>query len=796
MLASLLGLSKSVGVLQIKAASAQSEAQSEMVLTCAHDLGPFYAHVKDGRWIRSTPVERNLPVGHNAYSVRNRLYAANRIRYPMKRADFDPSNRNTQNRGKSQYVRISWDEAIDIVASELARAKNTYGPSSVLASPVGHQWVGQMNNVTGNMGAPFEWFSAGWGSRFFSLYGGCTVVAGDTSWTGWDGGGPEIFGFGGLGFYIGQVTNSFGDIIANCKLYIFWSTDPAVRSYITYHQNIFLKQLKDAGIRLIAIDPHQNDTAAVYADKWIPINPHTDEAMMAAIAYVWISENLLDEAFINSHAVGYLQFKDYILGNSDGIPKKPEWAEAITGVEAGTIKALAEEWASKPTFIDCFAAGANRRDNAANWTRWLVTLQTISGNLGRPGGGVGQLAFSVSPADMPRFGGIPPVPNPISQNIRHGFFSQAVEEGSSTFTSVNWATGEIRNVNYPSPGLSEIHLVAFLSGTGFFLNQIPGTNDHIKAIQNPKIEFVYSHSAWWEITPKFSDVILPVRHIGEREDLTSWENFLVFMNKVAEPVPEAKNDFDIFVALADKLGFKDALTQGKDYNGWLQSIYAAANLSMTFDQFKATGFVKYTPPPQVAQVPLKGFHDDPANHKLNTPSGKVEIFSQRIVDFFGPNVTNPPPFPKYLPSPEDSDATLAAKYPLILKSSHAKFARHSQWQNLSWQKDESQMTSGDYPEMRINPVDAAPRGLKTGDVARVFNDRGAILRGVRVTERIIPGTVVVWEGGWYTPQQPGVVGALDLGGNPNCLISGRQPDPLCDGMIDNARVEVVKWEGS
>jgi molybdopterin guanine dinucleotide-containing S/N-oxide reductase-like protein len=775
---------------------------SEVSLICAHDTGPFYAHVKDGRWIRSTPVEPNALVGHNAYSVRNRLYAANRIRYPMKRADFDVNNRNAQNRGKSQFVRISWDEALNLVSSELSRVKATYGPSAICQSVVGHQWFGNMNSTGGMWGIPFSGASWGWASRFFALLGGCTAIGGNNSYTGWDAGGPIVFGYSSGPLWSGTGINTSADILAHSKLIIFWGTDPAMKSYVTLQQNVYLRKYKDAGIMTVVIDPYQTDTASVYADKWIPIEPETDEALMAAIAYVWISQGLVDEAFVNSHAVGYQQFKSYILGEDDGIPKTPKWAEPITGIEAEMIRALALRWMSGPTYVDCFYSGCNRREHPANFVRWIVTLQTISGNLGRPGGGIGGGAGRPGgpepypPPNMPLFGYPPGLSNPIAQTIRHGSFAEAVLTGKSSFTTVDTSTGAISKVDYPMPGLSEIHLVAFLSGSGYFLNQIGNVNEHIGALQSSKIEFVYSHAAWWEATPKMSDVVLPVRHVGEREDITNWENYLVFMNKVVDPGPEVWNDYDIFVALANRLGFGADFTQGKSYDDWLRSMYDAAGLSDTFDSFKAKGYIKYDFGDWPATVGLQGFHDDPAHNALNTPSGKVEIFSQRVADFFGSNNEQAQAIPKYLPSLEDTDATLSAKYPLVMKTSHPKFGRHSQWQNMSWQRDESQAAGGDYLEVRMNPADAAARGLKTGDVAKIFNDRGSILRGVTVTDRMRPGAILVYEGGWYTPQQPGVVGSLDIGGNCNVLTPGRQPEPLCDGLMSNARVEVVKWEGS
>jgi anaerobic selenocysteine-containing dehydrogenase len=164
-----------------------------------------------------------------------------------------------------------------------------------------------------------------------------------------------------------------------------------------------------------------------------------------------------------------------------------------------------------------------------------------------------------------------------------------------------------------------------------------------------------------------------------------------------------------------------------------------------------------------------------------------------IKGYFGANSTAQSSIPAFKQSPEGLGSTLAQKYPLFMISPHPKMGEHTHCRNMTWNKDEKQDTVSGYNAMRINPVDATARGLNDGDVVRVYNDRGAILCGVHVTERIRPSVVRIQEGGWYTPQQPGVVGSLDLGGNVNVLISGEQPEPVCDGMHGEALVQVEKW---
>ncbi len=749
-------------------------AASYQVLTCCHDTGPFNAHIINGVWAKSTPLKPNLPVGHNAYAVRNRLVSPDRLRYPLKRVDFQVNGaRNPQTRGTTRFTRISWQEALDTIISELTRVKTQYGPSAILHSHISHQWLSCLHD--GQL----------WSNRFFGLLGGCTNIVGNTSYTGWRPGGALVWGVGIT------ATNNAADILHNTRLILHWASDVAVKRYSEYRQNQWLHRFKEAGIKQIVIDPYYSDTAALYGDDWIPILPGADEAFMAAIAYIWLSEGLYDPSFVTTHTVGFDRFKDYIQGTSDGVPKTPRWAASICDVREERIRDLAHEWASNPTYIICDYGGANRRDGAAEWIRMLVTMQALQGNIGRPGRGLGILQYTTRGRGQKGVSSIlPPMVNRHQQSLRHASFPDAILTPPITWTTIEPKSGAIKAMRYPAEGCSKIHLIAFMSGSGMFLNQVPGTNDHVRALRSPEIEFVYTHAAWWHTAPKFSDIILPIRHTGERDDIVEWDNYTLYSHTITEPPGEPKNDLEIFLELARRLGFADKFAQQKTPAQWLHAIYDSLEIPLSFEAFKEQGY--YTHPlsedtPQVLGV-FRDFYHDPDTNRLPTPSGKIEIYSQRVADFFGEAHPQAPTVPMYLPSPEHTDTTCRTRYPLRLLSPHPKLARHSQWRNLSWERDELSMRIKGYNPVRMNPLDAAARGIQTGDIVRLYNDRGSILCAADVTERLRPGVVHVWEGGWYTPYQ-----SMDVGGNPNVLLSRRQPEAVCDGMVNSALVGVEPW---
>ncbi len=227
----------------------------------------------------------------------------------------------------------------------------------------------------------------------------------------------------------------------------------------------------------------------------------------------------------------------------------------------------------------------------------------------------------------------------------------------------------------------------------------------------------------------------------------------------------------------------------------LESVYPAAYVPMTFQQFQEVGYYEYpinTAP--VVQATWANFNANPTKYPLGTTSGLIELYSQAIAAFFGTTNPNAPPIPMYIP-PTENLATATSTYPLLLSTAHAKFARHSQWQNLAWIRDEPQMYTSGYKTMLINPSDATTYGLHQGDVVKVFNARGSLLAGVFISQEQCPKTVWISEGGWYTPQQPGVVNSTDLGGNVNVLIDSRQPEPICDGLLNHALVQIQKFTG-
>ena len=308
---------------------------------------------------------------------KSRVYSPNRVMYPLKRVDWDPKGeRNPQNRGKSKYVRISWDEAAQIVADELKRQKEKYGPEAVLCQADMH---GEGKNVAPSHGCP---------NRLLSLMGGYTLqMRNMDTWEGWFWGAKYVWGCEPVGEMAPQV-NLYPDIAKHSDLLLFWGCDPETTplGVVSHMPSRLCYYLSEIGLKSVYVCPDLNYGAAVHGDKWIPILPNTDVALQLAIAYIWITEDTYDKEYIASHAYGFDKFEDYVLGREDGVPKTPAWASEKCGVKEWTIKALARDWAKKTASIihgngGCYIRGPYSSEPA----RLEVMLLGMRG-VGKPGG--------------------------------------------------------------------------------------------------------------------------------------------------------------------------------------------------------------------------------------------------------------------------------------------------------------------------------------------------------------------------------------------------------------------------
>jgi molybdopterin guanine dinucleotide-containing S/N-oxide reductase-like protein len=819
-----------------EAPPAEPADPKETLCTSCEVGGPLLVHVRDGRIVRVRPLPLTDEDVRSAHwkieargrvfeppamttitpygaGIRGRIYNPLRLKYPLKRKGFKPGGGGpVDNRGKGEFERISWDEAIGTTAEEIERLRKAYGPSAVLPMIGGH--------------AMWGFIHGGYNQRFFNILGSTQVMGNPDSWEGWFWGGVHAWGFQKT-VATWDNTNLLQDVMRHCELVVFWSNDPeSTWGYGGQDSQLWRVWLKELGIKAICIDPICTFTARRFGDKWIGHRPGTDSAIAAAIAHTWLADGTYDREYLATHTYGFDRWREYIEGAEDGTPKTAEWAEAISGVPAGVTRALAREWASKRTTV-CVRGGqggANRVQGGTEWARMVILLQAMQG-LGRPGvkiwdsqsGAPLNLDFhfpSYNPSPVEQSARTHPV-NPVQQVIYRLKIADAILNppvhwtGAGTNCSRLGADYQFKEYSYPQPGASEIRAIYRLGGN--FIGSRPDGLRMVRAYQSPKIEFTVGQTIWMEAETPFMDIVLPACTHFESTDISEWASapfnvwrtnhrVIVYHKKCIEPLFESKTDMEILTLLADRLGFRDRLTEGNTVEDWIRKTFEASDITkyMTYEQFKDKGYF-VVPIPEGYRPPtaFESFYDTGTG--LDTPSGKIEFESQRLKKFL-PDDRERPPVPHYFPSWEGPDtAPLAGKYPLVMMTPHPRFSYHSHGELDPWTRDiwmHRVFKDGyHYWPVMINPADARARGISNGDVVKAFNDRATVLLVARVSEQIGPGSVMARCSAKYDPIEPGNPESVDRGGDVNILVSSRFMAANVPGQIGQCLVELTRWEG-
>lgn len=763
------------------------------VMNASH-WGVYKVHVKGGKIERLEPFAGDKAPSLQLQALAQQPYNAARIRSPMVRASYLKKGWKAggKKRGAEPFVRVSWDTALDIIAKELKRVRETYGAASIYGGSYG--WMS-----SGNLGSGRNLMQ-----RVLNLNGGFTGHYGDYS----TGCAQVILPYviGSNGVYEQQT--GWELIGEKTELIVLWGADPTVTNDIdwatTAHENAEgFRMIKEKGIPVVAINPLKPDTAEYLGDKceWIAPRPGTDVAMMLAMAYELEKSGKVDREFIRKYTVGYDKFLPYLLGKEDGVAKTPEWAEKICGVPAAKIVELSHLMRERRTML--MAGWGIQRAQHGEQVHWMmVVLAAMCGHIGLPGGGFG---FSYHYSNGGAATSEAPVLPGISANPKGGSSGLAWEGASlatiplARFTDCFLNPGKTIDYNGKKITYPDIRLV-FWSGGNPFAQQ-EDTNRLIKAWRRPETTIVTD--VVWTASARFADIVLPACTSLERVDITpigSYSNLgYVAMQQAIEPQYESHSDFWIYRELAKKMGFEKDFTEGLDEMGWIRKLYNQARTEAKFkglempefEDFWKRGYVLFPVTEDSKRYNYFGdFRRNPIINPLGTESGKIEIYSNKIASY---KYDDCPAHPTWMEPDEWLGGELAKDYPFALLTSKSRYRLHSQLDSTA---SNSFGNVEDREPVWIQPQAAEKLGLKTGDVALVESRRGKVLAGVIVTERIRPDTVVIHHGAWYCPEEPGDVDTLDLHGCDNVLTIDIPSSKLsCGNVANSTQVRIKKYEG-
>ena len=690
--------------------------------------------------------------------VRGRGYrrtylSPDRLRYPLLRVG---------ERGEGKFKRISWAEAVDVLHREITRITEKYGPGS--------RYFNYSTGVCGSIRPDDSMrrlmnLDGGFLGRYGTYSSACASFAT-----------PFIYGDLHSG-------NSIEDVL-NTKLLILWGHNP-VETIFAPESDYYMMQAKKNGTGIIVIDPRESDTVIALADEWIPIRPSTDAALASAMAYVIWSEGLQDQAFMDKYCIGFdedhmpddvpagLSYKSYIFGDSDGVPKTPEWGERITGIPAETIRRLAIRYATTKPACLMPGLGNQRTGNGEQNVLAMAALCCLTGNVGIPGGGAAGNG-PVYEEEVPRY---PVGMAPYKGKISVYTWPDAIDRGHE-MTAKDGVQGMDKLD-------SDIKLLFNLAGN-CLINQHSDINGTAELLRDDsKLEFIVGSDVFMTASAKFFDLLLPATSFLEENDISApWRqgHYLLCNNKVKEPLFGCRSEYDWIEELAEKMGLHDEWTLGRSCRDeWLVDLYNEVRgrhpEMPSYEKFRADGGCTYE-----NAEPYIAFRDqilDPEHHIFKTPSGKIEIFSKRLYDMGMPDVI--PAVPKYVPCPEGHEDALSEKYPLQLIGWHTRRRCHSIHDNNPI------MEEVEPQRLWMHPDDARERGIESGDLVEIYNDRGIIRMPVTVTDRIIRGVCAIPQGAWYKPDKNGV----DTRGSINVL-TAYAPTPLAKGNPQHTNLVEVR----
>lgn len=685
---------------------------------------------------------------------------------------FQPAKRD----GTDEFVQVSWDTALDAVAGRLNEVRAQGGNEAIFGGSYGWGSAGRFHHAQSQI------------HRFLNCIGGYTYSV-------------NSYSVGTAQVLLPHVVADIDEILRRAtswpiieretELFLLFggmaekNLSVAAGGVSRHQVKSHLRAARENGAEFHLVSPQRSDLMKDCDAVWYPVYPGTDTAFMLALAYVLVKSGGADEAFLDKYCTGYERLRDYVLGRGDGVEKSPAWAEPLTGIAAARIESLARMLPEKRTLINI--SWSLQRAPYGEQPLWMgIALAAMLGQIGLPGGGFShaygasdEIGRPLTRASLPT---LQQGSNPIETFIPVARFSDMLLQPGAQYEYNG------QQLRYP-----HISLVFWAGGNPFHHQQ-----DLFKLERAlRRVPTIVVNEPFWTAMARRADIVLPTTLTVERNDIFAARNdpSIVAMKQVVPPFADAMHDYDIFSALADRLGVALQFTEGRGEMQWLEELYESWRASSglnevlpAFAKFWEQGDILFKPERE-DYVMLSAFRADPAANPLPTPSGRIEIYSETIAGFGyedcpGHPVWFEPEYRQAIAGSEDKRFIVIANNPGTRLHSQLDVGGVSQQAKVQGREP-----------IRICPSDAEALGVKDGDVVLVWNEIGACLAGVRVDDDVLQGIVQLATGAWFDAMELPQVGRICIHGNPNVLIPDRGTSRLSQGpSAQYAVVSLRKWD--
>lgn len=759
-------------------------SESEFYPTSSH-WGNYRVEVRDGaiRGIHPYPIDPHpTPIGQ---SLADALDPGCRIPQPMIRQGYlrDRENSNGAARGSESFVPVSWKEALKVAAGAIDRVRSQYGNEAIYGGSYGWSSAGRFHHAQSQV------------HRFLNVVGGYTRSVNTYSAAAAEVITPHTLGMPFFELMIQAPT--VPDMIKHTGLVVSFGGIAMKNTQIMSgglgaHTAVDqLALLKQAGIEFVNVSPIRDDMSEALDAQWLACRPNADVALMLALAHTLVTENLHDQRFLERYCEGFELFEPYLLGRSDGQPKDAAWAEPLCDIPAEQIQSLARRMASTRTVIGI--SWSLQRAEHGEQSYWMAsTLGALLGTHGLPGGGVAYGYGSVHNIGfggrrIPNFsiGSLPQGRNPVMGYIPVARISDMLLNPGAPY-EFNGA-----HLRYP-----DIRLIYWAGGNPFHHHQDLSRLRQAWA----RAETIIVNEPFWTAAARHADIVFPCTTPLERNDFGAgpWDCYMTPMHQAVKPFEQSRNDYDVFRDLSEALGSGEAFSEGRSEMDWVQHLYAQTRSNADAVGIRLPDFETFWAGEQFSiedQIPdrtftLERFRQDPQANPMNTPSGKIEIYSSTLAEF---GYEDCGAHPTWYDKTEWLGSEKAERFPLHLLSNQPKTKLHSQYDHgVTSRKAKIQGRE----ILRINPTDAATRNIEDHAIVRVFNERGACLAAAVLSEGVRAGVVELPTGAWYDPENPAVTDSLEVHGNPNVLTRDKGTSKLAQGpTAHSCLVEVEPYPG-